>query len=40
MAQGKRTADIMSDGMMQGGTQEMGDLVVAELEKLIDQEKR
>jgi len=34
LGQGKRTADIMSEGMMQVGTQEMGDLVVAELEKI------
>ena len=32
--QGVRTADIMSDGMKQVGTQEMGDLVVSELEKI------
>jgi len=34
LGQGKRTADIMSEGMMQVGTQEMGDRVVAELEKI------
>ena len=32
--QGVRTADIMSDGMKQVGTQEMGDLVASELEKI------
>ena len=32
--QGARTADIMSDGMKQVGTQEMGDLVASELEKI------
>jgi 3-isopropylmalate dehydrogenase len=30
---GIRTADIMSDGMRQVGTKEMGDLVAEELEK-------
>lgn len=34
LGQGVRTADIMSDGMKQVGTQEMGDLVAAELEKV------
>ena len=34
LGQGVRTSDIMSDGMKQVGTQEMGDLVVAELEKI------
>ena len=34
LGQGVRTADIMSDGMKQVGTQEMGDLVAAELEKM------
>ena len=34
LGQGKRTADIMSEGMTQVGTQEMGDLVIAELEKI------
>ena len=29
-----RTADIMSEGMIQVETQEMGDLVIAELEKI------
>lgn len=33
LGQGVRTADIMSNGMRQVGTQEMGDLVAAELEK-------
>ena len=32
--QGVRTADIMSDGMKQVRTQEMGDLVASELEKI------
>jgi len=31
---GARTLDIMSDGMNQVGTQEMGDLVATELEKI------
>ena len=34
LGQGARTSDIMSDGMKQVGTQEMGDLVAAELEKI------
>ena len=34
LGQGVRTSDIMSDGMKQVGTKEMGDLVVAELEKI------
>jgi 3-isopropylmalate dehydrogenase len=34
LGQGVRTADIMSDGMKQVGTKEMGDLVAAELEKM------
>jgi 3-isopropylmalate dehydrogenase len=34
LGQGLRTADIMSDGMKQVGTKEMGDLVAAELEKM------
>ena len=34
LEQGARTSDIMSDGMKQVGTQEMGDLVAAELEKI------
>jgi len=34
LGQGARTLDIMSDGMKQVGTQEMGDLVAAELEKI------
>ena len=34
LGQGVRTSDIMSDGMKQVGTREMGDLVVAELEKI------
>ena len=34
LGQGMRTSDIMSDGMKQVGTKEMGDLVVAELEKI------
>ena len=33
LGKGFRTADIMSDGMNQVGTQEMGDLVAKELEK-------
>ena len=33
LAKGVRTADIMSDGMKQVGTKEMGDLVAKELEK-------
>jgi 3-isopropylmalate dehydrogenase len=33
LAKGARTADIMSDGMRQVGTKEMGDLVAEELEK-------
>jgi 3-isopropylmalate dehydrogenase len=34
LGQGLRTADIMSNGMKQVGTKEMGDLVAAELEKM------
>ena len=34
LGQGVRTSDIMSDGMKLVGTKEMGDLVVAELEKI------
>ena len=34
LGQGVRTSDIMSDGMKQVGTKEIGDLVVAELEKI------
>jgi 3-isopropylmalate dehydrogenase len=34
LEQGVRTADLMSDGMKQVGTKEMGDLVAAELEKM------
>ena len=34
LGQGARTSDIMSDGMKQVGTQEMGDMVAAELEKI------
>ncbi len=33
LGKGVRTSDIMSDGMKQIGTQEMGDMVAAELEK-------
>ena len=33
LAKGVRTADIMSDGMKQVGTKEMGDMVAEELEK-------
>ena len=33
LGQGVRTADIMSDGMKQVGTKEMGDLIAEELEK-------
>ena len=33
LGQGVRTADIMSDGMRQVGTKEMGDLIAEELEK-------
>jgi 3-isopropylmalate dehydrogenase len=33
LAKGVRTADIMSDGMKQVGTKEIGDMVAEELEK-------